>query len=119
MIKDKVKIIKKDLYAIYLAYKHKKTPLYTKILCFLVVGFALSPIDVIPDFIPILGYLDDIILIPLGIMLAVKIIPKDIMAECRIKAENLELTQKNWIIGILIIIFWVFIIYFIYKWLTK
>lgn len=111
-LKEKARKIKKDVGALYLAYKRPDVPFYAKIVAILVVGYALSPIDLIPDFIPVLGYLDDIILIPLGITLALKLIPKDIMEECRQESENLFKNgkPKSWIAGGIIIFIWIILI---------
>lgn len=110
--KQKAKNIKKDLGALYLAYKRPDVPIYAKVAAIFVVGYALSPIDLIPDFIPVLGYLDDLILVPLGITLAIKLIPKDIMEECRQEAENIFCNgkPKNWAAGAIIIGIWIAII---------
>jgi uncharacterized membrane protein YkvA (DUF1232 family) len=81
----------------------------------LIVGYALSPIDLIPDFIPVVGYLDDLILIPLGISLLIKIIPGDILEECRAKAED-DLSKrkpKSWVAAIIIVLTWLLAIYLI------
>lgn len=93
---------------LFFACKRKDIPWYSKIIPALVVGYALSPIDLIPDFIPILGYLDDLIIIPLGILLAIKLIPKEVLTECKIEADQaLEGSNpKNWIAGIIIILIW-------------
>ncbi|OPJ63959.1 YkvA family protein [Clostridium oryzae] len=106
---------KKEVGALYFAYRRKDVPLYAKLMAMAVVGYALSPLDLIPDFIPILGYLDDLILIPLGVTIAVKLIPKNIMKECRLQAEEAfsKNKHKNWIAGAVIIIFWVLIIMYI------
>lgn len=111
-LKEKSKELKKEIYALYLAYKRPDVPFYAKLVSILVVGYALSPIDLIPDFIPILGYLDDLLLLPLGIAVAIKLIPKDIMKECRESAEhNLNNKKPNgWIAGAIIILIWVIII---------
>lgn len=115
--KLKVKKIKKELGALYLAYKRPDVPLYAKLVSILVVGYALSPIDLIPDFIPVLGYLDDLILVPLGIALAIKLIPRDIINECRKQAEDIfkEGKPKNWIAGGIIIFIWIIIVSYILK----
>jgi uncharacterized membrane protein YkvA (DUF1232 family) len=86
--KMRVEALKIETYAIYLAYKDPRVPWYVKILIALVVVHTFSPIDLIPDFIPIIGYLDDLIITPLGIFLALKMIPPEVMAECREKAYN-------------------------------
>jgi uncharacterized membrane protein YkvA (DUF1232 family) len=85
--KAESKKLKKEVVALYLASKHPKTPWYAKVLAVLIIGYALSPIDLIPDFIPVLGYLDDLIIIPAGIALLIKIIPGDVLEECRSKAQ--------------------------------
>ena len=86
--KAKSKQLETEIFALYLACKHPRTPWYAKALAALIIGYAFSPIDLIPDFIPLLGYLDDLILIPAGIAFLVKIIPKDILEECRSKAKS-------------------------------
>lgn len=82
----KVKRLKREVYALYLAYKDPRVPWYAKAFIACVVGYALSPVDLIPDFIPVLGYLDDIVLLPIGIWLALKMIPPAVLAECRQQA---------------------------------
>lgn len=85
--KHRVKQLKIETYALYLAYKDPRTPWYAKIFAACVVGYAFSPIDLIPDPIPLLGYLDDLILIPIGVTLALKMIPSPVLVECREKAQ--------------------------------
>jgi uncharacterized membrane protein YkvA (DUF1232 family) len=85
--KQRAKQLKIETYALYLAYKDPRTPWYGKIFAACVVGYAFSPIDLIPDPIPILGYLDDLILIPIGVVLALKMIPSPVLVECREKAQ--------------------------------
>ncbi len=80
--------VKRDVYALYLATRDPRTPWYGKLLAACIVAYAFSPIDVIPDFIPVLGYLDDVIIVPLGILLALRLVPPDVMAECRARAEQ-------------------------------
>src|SRR5215212_6202650 len=79
--------LKSETYALYLAYKDPRVPWYAKLFVALVVGYAFSPIDLIPDSIPVLGYLDDLILVPLGVALAVRMIPPPVLAECRERAQ--------------------------------
>jgi uncharacterized membrane protein YkvA (DUF1232 family) len=93
--KNKARLLKTEVYAIYLAYKDPRVPWYARIFAVCVVGYAFSPIDLIPDPIPILGYLDDLILVPLGIALALKMIPKDVMAEYREQAKALMLNGNT------------------------
>ena len=108
------KKLKRQLVMLHLAYKDRRTPWYAKVLIFVIIAYALSPIDLIPDFIPIIGYLDDLILLPIGIYFAVRLIPEDVKAECLIKAKDYKWDKKNnWVIGGVIIFFWFVAIYFI------
>ena len=116
--KNHARKLKKEVLALYLACKRKDVPWYAKIIPALVVGYALSPIDLIPDFIPVLGYLDDLIIVPLGISLAIRLIPKAILDECRIQAEETFKSgkPKNWVAGAVIILLWVLLaIWIIFK----
>ncbi|BBO86717.1 membrane protein (plasmid) [Desulfosarcina ovata subsp. sediminis] len=83
VLKDKARLLKRDIYALYLAHKDPRVPWYARLMAAIVVGYAFSPIDLIPDSIPVLGYLDDLVLIPLGIYLTVKMIPIEVLKECR------------------------------------
>ncbi len=87
--KQRARQLKAETYALYLAYRDPRTPWYARIWAAVVVGYAFSPIDLIPDFIPVLGYLDDLVLVPLGIWLALKLIPAEVMAESRDKAQTI------------------------------
>lgn len=111
-LKAKMKILKNEVLALFLAYKRPDVSWYAKLVAIIVVGYALSPIDLIPDFIPILGYIDDLILLPLGIAIAIKLIPKDIMDECREQAKDIFKDGKpqNRIAAVIIVIIWLVII---------
>lgn len=111
-VKTKARSIKKELKVIYLACKRPDIPWYARLTAILVVGYALSPIDLIPDFVPVLGYLDDIILVPLGISLVIILIPKEILDECRAQADEVfkEGKPKNWIAGALIVLIWITVV---------
>jgi uncharacterized membrane protein YkvA (DUF1232 family) len=107
--KQRAKTLKTETYAVYLAAKDPRVPWYAKFLAVCVVGYAFSPIDLIPDFIPVLGYLDDLVLVPLGVALVLKMIPRDVMAECREKARTVMVAQgkpTNWFAAALIIAIW-------------
>ncbi len=106
--KTRARQLKTDLYAVYLAYRDPRVPWYARVVAALVIGYAFSPIDLIPDPIPVLGYLDDLILLPLGIALVLRLIPAPVMAECRIKAqERLDSGQPvNWIAAAVIVCIW-------------
>ena len=105
------KKLKKQLFILYLAYKDNRVSWYTKVFTACVVAYAFSPIDLIPDFIPVLGYIDDIIIVPLGIMIALKMLPKNVIEDCTLKAEELIQNEKpqNWVAGSIIIIVWLLI----------
>src|SRR3954451_18593521 len=110
--------IKRDVVALYLAAKDPRVPWYAKLAAAVIAAYALSPIDPIPDFIPVLGYLDDVILVPLGILLAVKLIPPALMAEFRAEAAlraerpmskaGTAMIVGVWILaaGVLLLAFW-------------
>ena len=87
-LKDRAKKLKTDVPAVFFALKEKRTPWYAKILAAAIVVYALSPIDLIPDFIPVLGYLDDLIILPLLIAWCVKCIPNEVFEDCRRRAES-------------------------------
>lgn len=119
-LQAKAQELKTNLGVLYLAFKDKRTPWYAKALIALVVSYALSPIDLIPDFIPILGYLDDLILIPAGIALAIKLIPEDVMIECRkINRTFPANTAMGTVAGILIAIIWISLIYLLIRYLLN
>ena len=81
-------------YALYLAYRHPRTPWYAKVLAALVVGYVFSPIDPIPDFIPVVGLLDEMLVVPIGVALAARLVPPDVFAECREKARGVAEGEK-------------------------
>lgn len=87
-LKQHARHLKAETFALYLAARDPRTPWYAKFLVAGIVAYAFSPIDLIPDFVPVLGYLDDLILIPLGIALAIKLVPHSVLAECRTRAEE-------------------------------
>jgi uncharacterized membrane protein YkvA (DUF1232 family) len=103
------KRLKANLMVMYVAYRDPRVPLYAKIFAICVVAYAFSPVDLIPDFIPILGYLDDLILVPLGVYFAMRMFPGEVLDEYRAKAEEERKTSKpkNWIAGVLIIVVWI------------
>jgi uncharacterized membrane protein YkvA (DUF1232 family) len=108
-LKKAARKLKQNVFVLYLAYKDPRVPWYAKLFAICVVAYAFSPIDLIPDFIPILGYLDDLILVPLGIALAMKMIPQTVLEDCIAKAEDIRKQGKptNWLIGALFIAIWI------------
>ena len=110
--KQKSRHLKIEIYALYLAYRDPRVPWYAKAFVALVVGYAFSPIDLIPDFIPVLGYLDDLVLIPLGVAVALKMIPEKIMEDCRIRSKEVMSKKKpiNRVAAVVIICIWLMLI---------
>src|SRR4030042_1489497 len=111
---EKAKHLRTETYALYFAFKDRRTPWYTKAFLLAIIAYALSPIDLIPDFIPVLGLLDDLIIIPAGIYFAVKMIPGAVLAECRQKAAS-EMTEGKikWAGAAIIICIWLLVLYLI------
>ena len=114
---------RRDVHAIYLAAHDSRVPWYAKLTAILVVSYALSPIDLIPDFIPVLGYLDDLIIVPLGILLVVRMIPKGIMAEHRATAAQSAERPVSRAAAAVIIAVWISLAvaagYFVARYLTQ
>jgi uncharacterized membrane protein YkvA (DUF1232 family) len=118
--KQKAAQLKYELAALYWAYRDPRVPWYAKLFIAVVIGYALSPIDLIPDFIPVIGYLDDLIIIPAGIYLAVKMIPIGVLTECRIKARTTRMSSRaKWVIAGLIISLWVLIVLLVTKFIMQ
>lgn len=109
--------VKRDLIAVYLAIKHPRMPWHVRVIAIIVVGYALSPIDLIPDFVPVLGYLDDIVLVPLGLALVIKLMPYDVLDECRreVVQNPPAIKPKNRVAAFLIVLLWLLAAYVIYK----
>ena len=98
-----------EVYALYLAYRDPRVPLYARVFAAIVVGYAFSPIDLIPDPIPVLGYLDDLVLVPLGVALAIRMIPAPVLAECRARAREVMASGKpvNKVAAAAVVAIWV------------
>jgi len=114
-LKDRAKRLKSAIPAVFLALKNKKTPWYAKMFAAITVAYALSPIDLVPDFIPILGYLDDVMILPAFIALTLKMIPKSVFEECKIQSEGMRQNgkPKKWYYAIPFVLMWVAVITFI------
>lgn len=106
-LKDWARTIKRDVHVIYLAARDPRIPWYVKALALCVAGYALSPIDLIPDFIPVLGYLDDAIIVPLGVLAVMKLIPPEVMAEHRAAAALAEVRPVSRAAAVVIVCVWV------------
>ena len=111
-LKDRAKQLKTDIPAVFLALGDRKTPWYAKALALLTVAYALSPIDLIPDFIPVLGYLDDLIILPVLVALTVRCIPAEVFAQYRERAKNMWADGKpqKWYYALPVILIWVVLI---------
>ncbi len=116
-LKTRAKKLKTDIPTLFLALRDKDTPLLAKILAGITVGYALSPIDLIPDFIPVLGYLDDVILLPVLIALTVRFIPREVLERNRRQAEGMWESgkPKKWYYAIPIMAIWILIIVLVVK----
>lgn len=106
--RQQIQKLKQETYAIYIACKDPRVPWYARLLAGVVVAYAFSPIDLIPDVIPVIGYLDDLILVPLGIALVVKMIPPHVLQDCREKAATAMAEGKptNWTAAIIVVVLW-------------
>lgn len=122
--RQRARQLKREVFALYYAYKHPRVPWYAKVVAACVVAYALSPIDLIPDPIPVLGYLDDLVILPLGIALVLRLIPEDVLAECRRQAQKPPTRPVNWIAAGVIVAVWIgtaaAVGYFVFRvWFTE
>lgn len=119
--KDKASEINQMITAMYIAIKRKDTPLYAKIACGLCVYYVLSPLDLVPDFIPVLGAVDDMLVLPFLLWLSVKLMPEDILEECKVQAKAIDLSdkrvKKRYMIPVLTV--WALILLWVYHLVTK
>lgn len=116
-LKQRAKQLKSDIPAVFLALKDKETPWLAKIFAAITVVYALSPVDLVPDFVPVLGYLDDVILLPALVALTIKFIPKDVFEKHRQAAEGLWQNgkPKKWYYGIPFVMIWVAVLVLVVK----
>lgn len=100
--------LRRETFALYLVARDSRTPWYAKVLVAGIVAYAFSPVDLIPDFVPVLGYLDDLILIPMGLALAVKLVPDSVLNECRARAHDAFQKEKpvSWVAGVVVVLVW-------------
>lgn len=107
-LKQRARRLKEETFALYLAARHPGTPWYAKVLVAGIVAYALSPIDLIPDFIPVLGLLDEIVLLPLGLALAIRMIPEGVLEECRGRAHEMLRDGKpvSVVAAVVIVLVW-------------
>ena len=111
--------LKEETMVLYFAMRDPRTPLAAKLVAGIVVAYALSPIDLIPDFIPVLGYLDDLVLVPLGVALVIRLIPADVLAECRARAHRVSRRARSWVAwvaAVVIIGLWLLLAVLVLRW---
>lgn len=114
-MQERINKVKVYLPALYLALKHKETPILAKAIATFALLYAISPIDLIPDVIPIIGYLDDLLILPVLITVCIKLIPKQVMEECLIKARDIQLPQGKWIHAIPVLVIWTLLIIWVFR----
>jgi len=121
-LRERARSLKRDVFALYLACRDPRTPWYAKVLAAAVAAYALSPIDLIPDFIPVLGYLDDLIIVPAGIIMAIKLIPEPVMAEARERASLASGRPESRVAALMIVGIWILVAaaaaYWLLDWLN-
>lgn len=120
IVKDMANKLKQDIPTVYLALKKNETPVIAKIFAMITVVYALSPVDLVPDFIPIIGFLDDLIILPMLVSITIKFIPKEILNQCRVESKNLwnNGKPKKWYFSIPIIAIWVLLVLLLVKVVT-
>lgn len=110
-LKQWAKALRKDVLTLWFAGRHPGTPLAAKLLALGLAAYAFSPIDLIPDFIPVLGFLDEVVLLPIGIMICLKMIPAPVLADCRASADRWlaerQAKPRSWIAAVVILFLWV------------
>jgi uncharacterized membrane protein YkvA (DUF1232 family) len=106
-LRAKAREIKRETYTLYFACRDPRTPWYAKVFAGAVVAYAASPIDLIPDFVPVLGYLDDLVLVPLGVILAMRMIPEHVLLDCRERARLASDRPTNRVAAVVIVAVWV------------
>lgn len=120
-LKQWARLLKSDVVTLWFAYRHPQTPLAAKILAVLIVAYAFSPIDLIPDFVPVLGLLDDVILLPVGIWLTLKLLPAPLAQECRQQAQSWLDARKpkpqNYFAAAVFVTLWIIAAVLLWRWL--
>jgi len=99
--------VKRDVVAVYFAARHQETPIWVRLLAWAVAAYALSPIDLIPDFIPVLGYLDDLIIVPVGLIVVIRLLPPHILADSRAKAAEVMAKPRSLTAAALFVVIWI------------
>lgn len=118
-LRKRARALKSELVALYYAARDPRTPWYARLVMLITLAYAASPIDLIPDFIPVIGYLDDLLLVPAGIALSIRLVPADVLLEARHRAATTPVSKRaNWVVGLLILVLWTLLLLFIgrYAW---
>jgi uncharacterized membrane protein YkvA (DUF1232 family) len=117
-LRQRARLLKRETLALYLAARDPRTPWYAKLLAVAIVAYALSPIDLIPDFIPVLGYLDELVLIPAGIALVIRLVPREVMADARERAADVVGKAKKTAVwaAVVIVAIWLLIAWVVIRW---
>jgi uncharacterized membrane protein YkvA (DUF1232 family) len=118
-LRQRARSLKRDAYALHLASRDPRTPWYAKVLAGLVLAYALSPIDLIPDFIPVLGYLDDLVIIPAGLLLVARLIPREVLTEARGRADVSMQLPSSHATAVVVVIIWLLAAVFIWLIVSK
>lgn len=122
-LKNRARLLKRDIVTLWFAYRHPQMPLSAKIAAILIVAYAFSPIDLIPDFIPVLGFLDEVILLPACIWLTLKLIPDAVVVECRGQAQAWidarRPRPRNYIAAAIFVALWIGALWLLWQWLTN
>jgi uncharacterized membrane protein YkvA (DUF1232 family) len=117
--KEWARRIKRDVLTVYFAARDPRTPLFVRALAFIIAAYALSPIDLIPDFVPVLGYLDDLVLVPVGLILVIRFLPPDVLESSRAKAAGVSERPRNRTAAVVIVFFWMIcasaLVYFVFR----
>ena len=115
-LRTRAKQLKQQTLTVYYAARDPRTPLHVRALAFLIAAYALSPIDLIPDFIPVLGYLDDVILIPLGLALVVKLTPPEVLAAAQLQANEAASKPVSYTAAAFIVLLWLVVLWVVGRW---
>src|SRR5919201_691937 len=118
-MRRRARALKRDTLTLYLACRDPRTPWYAKAFTGAVVAYALSPIDLIPDFVPVLGYLDDLVLVPLGLVIAIRLIPEVVLIDCRTKAAVMDTRPTDRRAAAVIIVIWLVVALVVIAFVTR
>lgn len=118
-LKARARQLKQHTLTVYYAARDSRTPLHVRALAVLIAAYALSPIDLIPDFIPILGYLDDLLLIPLGLALVIKLTPAEVLEAAQVQAQKADSKPVSYIAAAFVVLLWLVTLWFVGRWAVR